>query len=246
MRRPIRRAFTLMELLVVIGIVVVMTALSIPAISKFMDGQTLQQSGRIMQSAFNESRRAAITQRARNYLVFFREDDPARPGVYRWGARRYREKVGYDGEAQFLLNGAQYDLDPGTTSGMSVGGKPIVGKMRGLQIPIFDGMPPEDDTTVFPNRRPTDGGTPVWLEFRRDGTIQIRNGTDIVPQVDGLFDPNVPIERSTAQFDQLINAATDYDFNIREWGDHAVDKRCLVNVDPNTGRIHFRVLQASE
>ncbi len=34
-----RRGFTLMEMLVVVGIIIIMTALALPAISKFLDGQ---------------------------------------------------------------------------------------------------------------------------------------------------------------------------------------------------------------
>ncbi|MDC3378923.1 prepilin-type N-terminal cleavage/methylation domain-containing protein, partial [Planctomycetota bacterium] len=91
-RRALHRAvdagFTLMELMVVVGIILIMTAMSIPAITKFLDGQSLHQSGRITQSAFNEARRASITQRSKNYLILFREPDPGRPGMYIYGMRR--------------------------------------------------------------------------------------------------------------------------------------------------------------
>ncbi len=103
------RGFTLMELLVVMGIIVIMTAMSLPAISKFLDGQSLQQSGRILQSAFNDARRAAITQRTKQYLVFFRETE-AGTGEQRFGMRRYRDKFGYEGDAHYLLPGTQFDL----------------------------------------------------------------------------------------------------------------------------------------
>ena len=247
-----RRGFTLMELLVVIGIILVMTALSIPAISKFMDGQTLQQSGRIMQSAFNECRRAAITQRARNYLVFFRDEDPGRPGLYRWGVRRYREKVGFDGDAQFLLPGAQFDLATGTgTAGGNIGGHPVVGYIKGLQvsgnrIPVFDGQPDKANDTLFPNRRPLNSS--VWLEFRRDGTIEIAptGSPGNVPQLDGLFDPNVPVQLEVGPYDTLVNSEAEYDFNIRESAKEDATKRCFVDIDLNTGRIRFRVLQAMD
>ena len=63
-----------------------------------------------MQSAFNEARRAAITQRSKNYLVFFRQPDDSRPDEYVYGMRRYRERVGYEGEAHFLLPGVMFDI----------------------------------------------------------------------------------------------------------------------------------------
>lgn len=246
--RPLR-AFTLMELMVVIGIIMIMTAISIPAISKFMDGQKLQQSGRIMQSAFNECRRAAITQRARNVLVFFREEDPGRPGFFRWGTRRYRERVGYDGEAQYLLAGAQFELQGGTSTGSAPPGiTPIVGRLAGLPIPVFDGMPPEDDTALFgTERRPTQPppGTTSWLwvEFLRDGTIGT-NGLDNIPTTEGFYDLNSPLEFTPADFDSLMtDTRLQFDLVLRESGDHQVDKRAFMNIDPNTGRLNFRVHQ---
>lgn len=250
-RTTLARAFTLMELMVVIGIIMIMTAISIPAISKFMDGQKLQQSGRIMQSAFNECRRAAITQRARNVLVFFREEDPGRPGFYRWGVRRYRERVGYDGEAQYLLAGAQFELETGTTTGGGPPGPPVVGRMVGLPIPVFDGMPPESgalaDALFGVQRRPTQPppGTTSWLwvEFLRDGTIST-NGNDNIPTTEGFYDPNIPLEFTPSDFDNLMtDTRKQFDFVIRESGDQQADKRAFMNIDPNTGRLNYRVHQ---
>ena len=245
------RAFTLMELMVVIGIIMIMTAISIPAISKFMDGQKLQQSARVMQSSFNEARRAAITQRARNVLVFFREEDPGRPGFFRWGTRRYRERVGYDGEAQYLLAGAQFELETGTTTGGGPPGPPIVGRLMGLPIPVFDGLPPETgplaDALFGVQRRPSQpppGTTSwLWIEFLRDGTIDT-NGLDNLPLTEGFYDPNAPLEFNAVDFDGLMTAVPkQFDLVLRESGDHQVDKRAFMNLDPNTGRLNFRVHQ---
>lgn len=243
------RAFTLMELMVVIGIIMIMTALSIPAISKFMDGQKLQQSARVMQSSFNEARRAAITQRARNVLVFFREEDPGRPGFFRWGTRRYRERVGYDGEAQYLLAGAQFELESGTSTGSGPpGATATVGRLAGIPIPVFDGLPPEDDVALFGAQRrpsqPAPGTTSwLWVEFLRDGTIDT-NGLDNLPLTEGFYDPNAALEFNEADFDALMAATPkQFDLVLRESGDHQVDKRAFMNLDPNTGRLNFRVHQ---
>ncbi|RMG14287.1 MAG: hypothetical protein D6731_10535 [Planctomycetota bacterium] len=242
--RP-RRSFTLMELLVVIGIIVILTALSVPAITKFLRGQSLTQSGRIVQSAFNEARRAAITQRAKNYLVFFRQPDDARPGEYLYGMIRYREKKGYEGEAHFLLPGVQFDIDESTTAGGAASG--IVGQLMASHITVFDGIPPENSGSPF-----TSGFVPVtptgrltWVEFQRDGTIALKGDT-VNPQLpivngENLFDRNVDIQVGETTFDTLRNQV---DINLRESGGGPnVDKRCFIDIDENTGRVRFRVLQ---
>ncbi len=250
MKSRLIRAFTLMELMVVIGIIMIMTAISIPAISKFMDGQKLQQSGRLMQSSFNEARRAAITQRARNVLVFFREEDPGRPGFFRWGTRRYRERVGYDSEPQYLLAGAQFELETGTTTGgAGPSGHPVVGRLAGLPIPVFDGIPDEGNVSLFGAQRrpsqPAPGASWLWVEFQRDGTINTNN-MDNLATTEGFYDLNVPIEFTPADFDGLMTAtAKQFDICLRESGDHQVDKRCFMNLDPNTGRLRLRVHQVN-
>jgi prepilin-type N-terminal cleavage/methylation domain-containing protein len=240
--RRTRRGFTLMELMVVIGIIVVMTALSIPAISKFMDGQTLTQGGRIVQSAFNEARRAAITQRAKNYLVLFRQEDPSRPGEYLYGMRRYRERVGYEGEATFLLPGTMFDMIGGTITGGP--GVPIAGQCQALGCYVFEGLPSEDEANLFsPGRKPiSDPAKLGWLQFEKDGTIRPTGPlatTERTAPAD-VFDLNEVVELDQTRFDALPALI---DLNIRESGDHDVDKRCFIDIDCNTGRVNMRVLQ---
>ncbi len=237
-----RRGFTLMELMVVIGIIVVMTALSIPAINKFLDGQTLTQGGRIVQSAFNEARRAAITQRSPNYLVFFRQEDPARPGEYLYGMRRYRERVGYEVDAQYLLPGTMFDMESGTDAGLPTGVN-CAGRAKGVRVVIFEGLPDQDDSKLFQTGRRPDAAVVGWIKFERDGTITLEGeGTDLQSHVApaAVFDLNEVVELDQEQFDALPASV---DLNLRESGTHDVDKRCFIDIDTNTGRVNFRVLQ---
>lgn len=241
-----RAGFTLMELLVVTGIILIMTALSIPAISKFLDGQSLAQSGRILQSSFNEARRAAITQRTKNYLLFFRDDDPQRPGQYVYGVIRYREGHDFEGKRQLLLPSVQFDMIPPYGSDDA---DLIVGRLRGIKLPVFKGVPKSTDTSVFVDKKVVDALG--WIEFRKDGTLG-RLGNSGEPKVcdeklaptvsgDSIFDLNVPFDAVND------NLAEQVDINIREESDVAeVDKRCFIDIDINTGRATFRVLKCSE
>lgn len=247
MRR--RRGFTLLELLVVMGIIVIMTALAIPAISKFLDGQTLTQSGRIVQSAFNEARRAAITQRSKNYLIFFRQPDDSKPGEFQYGMRRYRERVGYEGEAHMLLPGTKFDWD--TTTGTSANPL-VVAPLKALPVPLFEGLPGDTQAGVFsPGRTPAiPAGMIKWIEFLRDGTINLLGAgmLDTPPKIinsNSLFDLNVQFnDLDETVFDTLRD---DVDLSLREASGGAnVDKRCFIDIDKNTGRVRFRVLQVRD
>lgn len=239
------RGFTLLELLVVIGIIVIMTALSIPAISKFLDGQQLTQSGRIVQSAFNEARRAAITQRSRNYLVFFREPDDSKPGEFLYGMRRYRDRVGYEGESHYLLPGAMFDL---STNTVTVAG--VAAELSGLPIPLFDGLPDDTQAPIFtPGRSVQD--TVSWVRFLRDGTIELDGPSTMVDKVpytiggDSIFDLNVQFnDIAVTDFDTIAPLV---DLSLREAiGAANTDKRCFIDIDHNTGRVRFRVLQVTD
>lgn len=254
MRNQRRRGFTLMEMLVVVGIIIIMTALALPAISKFLDGQSMAQSGRITQSAFNEARRAAITQRALNYLIFFRTEDPSRPGQFLFGMHRYRERVGYEGEPQYLLPGVQFEMEQGGTGGTTISiATPTIGRLMGLKAVVFDGLPDADNAELFGvDRKPIENlggsGGPGWLVFRRDGTIKYTQPIlPIIPATPNLLDLNASVALNQANFDKIAGITNgnkpDVELNIRETVDVNVDKRCFVDIDFNTGRINFRVLE---
>lgn len=233
-----RRGFTLMELLVVIGIIIVMTAMSIPAVKKFMDGQRLSQSGRILQSAFNEARRAAITQRTRQYVVFFRNTSASQQLQY--GVARYRERFGYEGDAQLLLPHVEVDMT-GTHPSPEV-----AGLATGLGVPVFEGLPPQAGPFFGAGAPPVlrpDPSQCGWIQFNRDGTITLD------PPLNANLPP--PASAASSVFDlnnQLTtpvpdSTTTQVDLNLRETGRTDVDKRCFVDIDPNTGRLRFRVVQ---
>ncbi|MEK7449209.1 MAG: prepilin-type N-terminal cleavage/methylation domain-containing protein [Planctomycetota bacterium] len=73
--------FSLIELLVVIGIIMMLSSISLIFISGFLKDERLKQGGLIVQSVFRKSQQLAATQRQMHFLVF--ETDKSLMVIYK-------------------------------------------------------------------------------------------------------------------------------------------------------------------
>src|SRR5579872_2224885 len=149
MRHDKKKGFTLIELLVVVGIIIMATAMALPAINQFLKGQKLTQAGRLVQSAFAEARRAAITQRSRHWIFM---------GVIRGGGNspdiyalaHYREGQGWDTKQVVKLPSS---IQPcfGNTLGVPAEDQGWVNPTFGCGFLVqdwTDGLPPNQTVNV--------------------------------------------------------------------------------------------------
>ena len=68
------RGFTLTEMLVVMGVMILVTAITIPAMMPFFEGQALRSGARTTQAAVVRARSLAVTRNARAALVIYPEN----------------------------------------------------------------------------------------------------------------------------------------------------------------------------
>ncbi len=163
----LRRGFTLTELLVVISIIMILAAASIPMISAFK-GQRLDQAARIVVSTLNDARRRAITKRARCTVVFYSYEDPSDPiAKARHAMRVYMEPVGepgtnrhfpggYVGKPIVLTKGVQFDASHSLVRIWDLGQLPDPAQPLPLDHPYFQ------------------KGNTEAVAFERDGTLAER------------------------------------------------------------------------
>ena len=165
-----RRGFTLIELLVVIGIMGIMMLVAVPLFQRFTRAQDLKNSGRLMQSVFQQARWKALSRRESVRIVFTR----AALGIYTesGGYGRDFKPVPLPKSVSYVYNfGPDPDLSPP------------------------EDFPPAEEITADK----TGPGFPGKIEYRRDGTVIFGGEFQDVPrpEVDdiSLFDPNRTIAR---------------------------------------------------
>lgn len=152
-------------------------AAAIPAISAFRRGQKLEHGQRMVISALNDARRAAITRHARHVVVLFEyEERPGEVDTIRHALRIYQEPTGvpkgpgippsvsagywpggYQGEALRLPAGTRFKKDR-----MEVR----------VQLSTEDG--PDKDAPIFARKLKGQGRNADAIAFRRDGSVEDR------------------------------------------------------------------------
>jgi Tfp pilus assembly protein FimT len=152
-----RRAFTLLELLVVITIIIIMTTISILMLGMFLQGQRVKSGGRIVMAAFNKARQLAASERVWHFLVFDTNTTPQQLVIWRDNSRDFR----------LQYNVAWTPSQPANVDKPADGQDPIV-------------LP---DNVVFLTRSTNNA---LWnlspmphLAFRADGTIGTENQSPV-------------------------------------------------------------------
>jgi Tfp pilus assembly protein FimT len=208
-----------MELLVVISIIVLVMALAIPGLNTFLKGQRLEQSGRVVQTAFSNARQAAVTSHIPHRIVIFRKPEDNTPGAKMiYGIRVYKDGVKYEGEAQLLPRTIRIVTTPNTG------------------IHIFDREPDVNDSRLDSRRNPGK------VEYRKDGTVFFQlpyRDQKTIPdgfgQFGNIYDLNNRVNGVTRNFPA--------DIILEQEG---VNRRCFLDIVPNTGRVNFRVLPLTD
>lgn len=239
MRRA-ETGFTLTELIVVIGIMIVLAATAVPALNAFRRGQRLDHSARIVQQVFSEARRLAITKRARQVVVLFSYDDPSEPeGTLqrvRHGLRIYCEPIGEPGAKGSFAGGYVEKpilLTPGIRFAQE---KMKFAEVFAVKNPS-DPLPLDSDQFVK-------GPASKAIGIRRDGTFDYDATLDqpaVYPEVGvNIF---LPDER----FYQVPDAwkadvmLVEVDPGGREISPSGKKRRGFIDLDPRTGRATAKV-----
>lgn len=173
--RPHPRGFTLIELLVVISVIILLLAISVPALSGYFKSRSLDAAGKVFQSVFLEARQKAVAKKQDYLVLIFRQQDE---GALKWGLRLFQPGEGYVGNPNFLAGHLQLDVneagDALTYSNIKIfpEGAPTVGSEeyeRLMQndpdeagLIRFKGSSGEVDTELFDDQHTTWNGQSLF------------------------------------------------------------------------------------
>jgi prepilin-type N-terminal cleavage/methylation domain-containing protein len=182
MQRRQTRAFTLIEMLVVIGIIGLILAISLPAVRNLMTSGGLSAATREVSNTLNLARQLAITHRTYARVVFpYRSSGNPRDMWYRTYAvmtNRYNTLAAapdwrYASKWEYLPVGATFlkDLPFGALGGLD---DPASLNGRNMAFPL-PGNPSHSALLAYIEFAPTGGATPL-TGGGRDSTLAIAEG----------------------------------------------------------------------
>jgi prepilin-type N-terminal cleavage/methylation domain-containing protein len=161
-RSTLSEGFTLIEVVVAIGIIVLVMGFSAPSFAKMFKNKNLENAGTLIASAVNEVRNDAVTTKQAHRIVFLRD-----------GLRIYREPKGID-KGGFVESLRPYDPQRnGITYDLGFAGKPAAEIPTDLAMILDDPEnPPPSDTWQVTDRD-------ISIRFLPDGTVDFGEYEDI-------------------------------------------------------------------
>lgn len=197
-RRP--QGFTLIEVVVAIGIIVLVMGFSIPSFAKMFQNRRLENAGTLVASTINEVRNNSVTSKQVFRIVFVRD-----------GLRIYREPKGTD-KGGFVGAIRTYDPDQQQiTYDLVFAGREFADIPADLDVLLQDpkNPPPAEEWVVTPKD--------ISIRFLPDGTVDFGDFEDIPS-----FQFNaVPAEAADIVFKERVDKSRGF-LDIRPTGRTAI------------------------